>query len=1015
MTLLDTPTRTTAKGVVGARQLVAVQTIDIARLPIQPVAITPSTFVAVSGWGPNQGSNESGKTSFQAAVALLCGDPEWWRSTGGVWAVGLLFAPDVAGDGTGTIDAARFGYVVGVFADPDSPGTDPLTLWLRISAESPHLTARWGSGVHFAKNWEGAEDVWRRLPPGSEVGARRYLETMFGGSNRCLAWVTKRGTQPSQPSLLSMTVDKRKPHEIGADLLAVTGRAGMLDREKDQRSAAADAVNRLAAQREAGGAIDREEDERLQEIERRNLARQRLARGQRAWELHFARGLLDIRYEIANAILRRRQARALAETADAAHQEALNEVAALGDGSHLADDVEGAQRSANEAQGQFSATVVKRAAIGQARDQQTIRARDLADLARLWDQTPLAELEVAELRSRNAVQVAQREVTIAEVFRDQAQELIDRLTSGGGPAMAALSSASVGAVTLGDAIVVDDRARWEPLLHPWKEAVVVADIDLPRATSALSRHPGAIVVHGPSEGDTAMPPGVTSAPVESLPFLRALDAGWQSEELPERVASGHAQIIGGWSDQQLGADARRASALADLQVAIELLEGAEAMLATARLRLRAHEDQLKSARAHDDRQAALGEISRLDDEFAAADGEVSDATRAFQLASDAVVAARTAQQFFQQRKDAAQREAESEEARSAQAAAEAGRHDREAQELRERMLSYWDVGWARPWREARTSLQDEGANEVSSFRKDASESLLGALQALRIDIQSGRGAPNDAVRSVVDRRKDLDNEETDRLRAPFPFDRVAGPVIHWLAEWEETDRLLPERLATDRARRARDLATLDREVSDQSGKLSDLRDALERDIERIFQLISDRYDQLDRRYGGFGARLSFKSIPPAGTDDPWVWQVEPQWKRSSTGRFVSYTRQMNDAQGKQHTIHLVLAALIATDNPAGRLLILDELGDKLDTENQRSLLEEIADVARTERVTVLGTCQDWLLDQAAQIGAIGEVIWFEYASKADLLNRPTRMWGYDENRERVLLTADDLLIDRPLL
>jgi len=111
----------------------------------------------------------------------------------------------------------------------------------------------------------------------------------------------------------------------------------------------------------------------------------------------------------------------------------------------------------------------------------------------------------------------------------------------------------------------------------------------------------------------------------------------------------------------------------------------------------------------------------------------------------------------------------------------------------------------------------------------------------------------------------------------------------------------------------------------------------------------------------------------------------------------------------------VLAALIATDNPAGRLLILDELGDKLDTENQRSLLAEIAEVARTERVTVLGTCQDWLLEQAAQIGAIGEVIWFEYASKGDLLNRPTRMWGYDDNRQRVLLTADDLQIDRPPL
>jgi hypothetical protein len=348
-----------------------------------------------------------------------------------------------------------------------------------------------------------------------------------------------------------------------------------------------------------------------------------------------------------------------------------------------------------------------------------------------------------------------------------------------------------------------------------------------------------------------------------------------------------------------------------------------------------------------DREHALNEISRLDDEFASAEQEISDASATLEAANEAVVTARTAQQIFGERKDTAQKAAEIQQANAQRATAEAVRRDRETAELRERMRSYWRAGWGRPWREARTSLRAEGTIEVSSFRKEASDSLLSALQALRIDIQTGHGAPNATVRSVVDRRKDLDNDETDRLRAPFAFDRVAGPVILWLAEWEETDRLLPGRVETARARRARDLATLDREVQDQGAKLSDLRDALERDIERIFHQISHRYDDLDRRYGGFGARLNVKSIPPAGTDDPWVWEVEPQWRRSPTGRFVSYTRQMNDAQGKQHTIHLVLAALIATDNPAGRLLILDELGDKLDTENQRSLLEEIADVART--------------------------------------------------------------------
>jgi hypothetical protein len=84
-------------GVIASRQLVAVQTFDIARLTSHPVAIIPSSFVAVTGRGPRD-SNESGKTSFNAAVALLLGDPEWRVSGGGVATVAeLLFEPDTAG------------------------------------------------------------------------------------------------------------------------------------------------------------------------------------------------------------------------------------------------------------------------------------------------------------------------------------------------------------------------------------------------------------------------------------------------------------------------------------------------------------------------------------------------------------------------------------------------------------------------------------------------------------------------------------------------------------------------------------------------------------------------------------------------------------------------------------------------------------------------------------------------------------------------------------------------------
>ncbi|MCX4755111.1 hypothetical protein [Kitasatospora purpeofusca] len=61
------------RGLVGDRQLVAVQTFDIARLTSHPVPIVPETFIAVSGLGPKEDSNGSGKTSFLIAVSLDSG------------------------------------------------------------------------------------------------------------------------------------------------------------------------------------------------------------------------------------------------------------------------------------------------------------------------------------------------------------------------------------------------------------------------------------------------------------------------------------------------------------------------------------------------------------------------------------------------------------------------------------------------------------------------------------------------------------------------------------------------------------------------------------------------------------------------------------------------------------------------------------------------------------------------------------------------------------------------------
>lgn len=127
-------------GVVGHRQLACVQTLDIARLTSHPVVLVPGTFVAVTGKGPKGDSNESGKTSFLAAVSLLLGDPEWKLSgAGGAAASALLFEPDTAGVSAQRYASPLHGYVVGVFCDPTDPPATALTVWCQINATAPHL------------------------------------------------------------------------------------------------------------------------------------------------------------------------------------------------------------------------------------------------------------------------------------------------------------------------------------------------------------------------------------------------------------------------------------------------------------------------------------------------------------------------------------------------------------------------------------------------------------------------------------------------------------------------------------------------------------------------------------------------------------------------------------------------------------------------------------------------------------------------------------------------------------
>ena len=267
-------------GIVADRHLAAIQTFDISRLTTHPVEIVPDVFVAVSGIGPDGDSNGSGKTSFQAAVSVLLADPQWRLETnGGSYARELLFRPDAAGlSAAEKAGPAPHGYIVGVFANPESPLDSSLTVWVKISSTTPYLQARYTPGLHVAdadddeERVQQADTLWQQLPKDQTISARNLARTLYGEAPRCLSYLDT-SMRPSVPSLLSQEMTKMRPDEIGMALIALSGLSGQLEEENKARN------KRIEIYAKHAEAEKKDKEERIKEnaqlasIEARDAAR----------------------------------------------------------------------------------------------------------------------------------------------------------------------------------------------------------------------------------------------------------------------------------------------------------------------------------------------------------------------------------------------------------------------------------------------------------------------------------------------------------------------------------------------------------------------------------------------------------------------------------------------------------------------------------------------------------------------------------------------------------------------
>lgn len=994
--------------------MIAVQVFDISRLTTHPVLIRPGTFVAVSGVGPKGDSNGSGKTTFLSAISVLLADPQWnLEGNGGKSIAGLLFRPAAAGlDPSQQDSAALHGYVVGVFAEPDHPEQTALTVWVRIATTSPYLQARWTAGLHVAdadsddERALQADPLWQALPREGTIGTRSMGRQLYGEAPRCLSYLDT-PLRPSAPSLLSQEMTKMSPAEIGRALIALAGLTGQLDLEREQRNKTLEQRIRLRTAEDEARSAREDEDVQLVAIGARETARTLLAKAKDAWRHYAARQYLDALAAdgVAGETIAELEQDLTVREAEKTQATAV--LQSLGTREDISRREREARTQRNDADALVLQLTNRRAVAADRVGTLTEERNRLLPLRKRWKgQTPeesAAALEEAtkkhltavadEEKASTAVMEAEAALERARVGRSGvAGRLMDRLHAEAGIAEA---------VALADVVELDDAARlaWEPRLHGLREAVVVPRDRLQEAQAALADEPGAqLVAADPAAGLAAQASGDgIRYPVGLQHLMDGLSGRFAYRPDPARAEDDalRATVLGNFPEPQVGREAGIRRAERDLSDARAWHEMAMGETRTARAALKIAEDEDDAAQAvqkldetdgiEAKLKAADESIAALDTSIGIAEAEQATARTALEEAFGLLMTYDTAvKQAKRLLKDA----------------------DGRASDVATRLNKAKEARTAIPveaWRSEFGGTQQDAAQlcdvapgvqapRSATLLRQAAEQLRDALAAFR---RGSDHLPADLATVAAEHAAFADQQPGG---TPVPLAGAAGPLLSRLQGSADHDRITAARIRDVRNERDQALAQLRIETGQKEQSLSLTQDMVESVIDLAIRKVSQTLNAMTT----YGAALEVNSIRPDGAAS-WEWEVTPKWKRSASGGLISYKESANSAQVKVFAIQLVLAALIADNQTAGRVVILDELGNSLGDVNRRDVLKSISDVAEQQQVTILGTCQDSILSDASDF--FGELIWFTHAAASDTYNQPTRIWCHDPLGERVELTG----------
>ncbi|GAA4053584.1 hypothetical protein [Actinomadura miaoliensis] len=1010
---------TAGRGVVGVRHLVGLQTFDIARLTNHAVPIVPGTFVAVSGTGPQGDSNGSGKTSFLAAVSVLLADPQWRLSVnGGRYAANLLFKPDAAGlDPAQRFPPAPYGYIVGVFARSAEPGPDSVTVWVRVSASAPFVEARWAPGLHVADADNEAERIlqadalWQQSEPKKPISARRMAEVLYGDAPRCLTYLDTQ-MRPRVPSLLSQQMTEMEPETIGDSLIALAGLDADLASETAQRGKFLQHESELATAVKNDTAARAEEEADLAGVAARQTARETIKQARGFWRRYLACRLHRAHDEDQRLEESTKAIKELRGEAENQRDQLSDRLAELRVPKRLIEDEEQKRRERDHLKASLEGVRAERATVTSRQTQLAEERPPLRSIAAGWSGT---DADTA----RQTVTGRQHDLARASVNAERAMSEVEEaerglhlagagLSGNPGKAIQILTEIGIEGIAVLDVVepAPESRDAWEARLWPWRDAVAVPGERLADAAGYLtSRLPGTQLVGVPSDPQGRALSARGQEAVED--FLTNLDQ--QTDPSPSGIGfpSLNAVVVSGFDPPIAGRDTRVKAAEGRLSAARESLTEAQRAVAVEENRLKLAETDLEAALA----AARLAKISaeereldtklvEIDDRLGALSEREEPAEAAWEEARLAVKSIEADFKTTQVLLDSAKEEVT---------------RQRRALEGVERQREVLAVNvWLRLWGQGIEAATEVAAAEPTttvdrpeSLKRRASELLKEALRIFGVESDRDDLAPDLGEAAALRERF---SDETDARGPSVIFDDVSAPLLARIAGAADNDQVITTRVSEQRRIRQELIDELEVEAETSAEVLKRLQEMLERHIERVLTLISKAYNRLDHQRGGSGALLDFTSVRPEGAGE-WRWQVTPRWRRSRTGPPISYRETANSAQVKVQAIQLVLAAMLADSDPHGRVLVLDELGNSLGEVNRRDTLAALSKVAEEQQVTILGTCQDSVLTDAADY--CGELLWFEHTTTSETYNQPTRAWGSDHNGARAALTADWIRHGRP--